>query len=337
MNLLPTREQESIFATADGLFAELFPLSRFRSGGSIGSAQMAECWRRLGEMGLIGVCVPVSAGGSGLTLVEQALVCEALGRRLAPLELVSTMLAAEAALAGGDGSLASALMNGENAAGVLFPEAADRGAGLAPREGTWVAYGTPHLTVFLFSSADMEGTIRTDGLSGPWLDCLATELSLAEGIRLPDDAVSNAGGGLFARGVVLMAAVLVGVSQAALQMAVEHAQTRVQFGAPIGVNQAIRHPCAEVAVGTKLARSQLYHAALAVEAKLSDSARLAAYAKVLAAKIALESCSNNIQFHGGMGLTDDFPAHAFLKFSHIARNWFGSSEYHLARIIENNA
>ena len=336
MDLTLTSEQQSIVSTADQIFADLFPLSRFHKGKEINPSDMAKKRAQLGELGLIGVCVPDSDGGAGLSLVEQTLICEALGRRLAPLDIVPTMLAAELVAARGEASAASAFMSGEKSAGILFPETLDATDGSELAEESWIAFGGAEPAAFLAMDPRMAGVLEPENISANWLQCLATEISFAKGIRLQKGVASVANGQLFTRGVVLTSAVLVGITQAALDMAVEHAKTRVQFGEPIGVNQAIRHPCAEVAVKTKLARSQLYHAALAVEQMSSDACHLAACAKVLASEVAQTSCSNNIQFHGGMGLTDEFPAHMLLKTAHTIEKWFGSVEYHMAQIIKYN-
>jgi len=336
MDLSLTSEQQSIVATANKIFADLFPLSRFHKNRALSPRDMAENRARLGELGFIGVCVPSSDGGAGLTLVEQMLICEAMGRNLAPLEIIPTMLAAELSTASDETSAASAFISGEQVAGIVFPECLDVTENSDLAVENWIAYGSADPAAFLISGPHAAGILEPGGISAEWFECLATELSFAKGVRLPGNPTSVANRQLFIRGVVLASAVLVGLSQSALDMAVGHAKTRVQFGEPIGVNQAIRHPCAAVAVKIRLARSQLYYAALAVEKLSSDACHLAACAKVLASEVALTSCSNNIQFHGGMGLTDEFPAHILLKTTHIVEKWFGNTEYHLKKIIKYN-
>ncbi len=145
MNLMPTHEQVSIFDTANQVFSELYPLSRFRREADAATA-IAER-RRLGALGLLGICVPEAEGGTGLTLVEQAIVCQAMGRTCAPLTLVPTMLASEIATARGDARLASALMRGDEAAGILLPATLDgRSDETDPR---WTAYGANGAGCFL--------------------------------------------------------------------------------------------------------------------------------------------------------------------------------------------
>lgn len=332
MNLMPTHEQVSIFDTANQVFSELYPLSRFRREADAATA-IAER-RRLGALGLLGICVPEAEGGTGLTLVEQAIVCQAMGRTCAPLTLVPTMLASEIATARGDARLASALMRGDEAAGILLPATLDgRSDETDPR---WTAYGANGAGCFLSVAPGAASLVSVGNLAAPaWRDCLTSDLRMATDVRVPQEAASAVGGQSFVRGVVLLAAVLVGLAETALEMAVAHAKTRIQFGAPIGVNQAVRHPCADIAVRCQVARSQLLHAALAVESRDPRAEQLAAYAKVLASDVAKASCANNIQLHGGIGLTDEFAAHILLKQTHTAERWFGPPEYHLQFIMQD--
>lgn len=336
MNLIPTHEQASIFETANQVFVELYPLSRFRGG--VDAAVAIAKRNRLGALGLLAICVPEADGGTGLTLVEQAMVCQAMGRTCAPLTLIPTMLAAEIAAARGDARLASALMRGDEAAGILFPAPLTLDDPSGETDHKWVAYGADGATCFLSAAPIAVGLVAAAALAAAdWRECLTADLALATDVRLPQEAGSATGNQYFTRGVVLLAAVLVGLAETALEMAVAHAKTRIQFGAPIGVNQAVRHPCADIAVQCQVARSQLYHAALAVDGHDPKGDQLAAYAKVLASDVAKTSCANNIQLHGGMGLTDEFAAHILLKQAHVAERWFGTPEYHLQFIMHEQA
>jgi alkylation response protein AidB-like acyl-CoA dehydrogenase len=127
----------------------------------------------------------------------------------------------------------------------------------------------------------------------------------------------------------MIAATLVGLAETALELTVTHARSRIQFGAPIGVNQAVRHPCADVATQIEVARAQTLHAALAVDARAPDASYLTACARVLASDVARMSTRTCIQVHGGLGVTDEFPAHRLLKQAAVADRWFGPTEFHL--------
>jgi alkylation response protein AidB-like acyl-CoA dehydrogenase len=109
------------------------------------------------------------------------------------------------------------------------------------------------------------------------------------------------------------AAEALGVAQRALDLGIEHAQTRVQFGKPIGTYQAVSHPLAQTYTDVELARSLVYWAAWCV-AEYDDRAVLAAAAaKAFATEAAVAACERSIQAHGGIGFTWEHPLHRFYK------------------------
>ena len=105
----------------------------------------------------------------------------------------------------------------------------------------------------------------------------------------------------------------VGIAAKALELAVEHAKTREQFGRPIGVYQAVSHPLSDTYVETELARSLAYWAAWCV-AEDDDLAPVAvASAKSFAADVAVAACERSIQVHGGIGFTWEHVLHVYYK------------------------
>jgi alkylation response protein AidB-like acyl-CoA dehydrogenase len=109
------------------------------------------------------------------------------------------------------------------------------------------------------------------------------------------------------------AAEALGVAQRALDLGVEHAKTRIQFGKPIGTYQAVSHPLAQTYTDVELSRSLVYWAAWCV-AENDDRAPLAAAAaKAFATEAAVAACERSIQVHGGIGFTWEHPLHRFYK------------------------
>jgi alkylation response protein AidB-like acyl-CoA dehydrogenase len=109
------------------------------------------------------------------------------------------------------------------------------------------------------------------------------------------------------------AAEALGVAQRALDLGVEHAKTRLQFGKPIGTYQAVSHPLAQTYTDVELARSLVYWAAWCV-AEQDERAPLAgAAAKVFATEAAVAACERSIQVHGGIGFTWEHPLQRFYK------------------------
>jgi alkylation response protein AidB-like acyl-CoA dehydrogenase len=109
------------------------------------------------------------------------------------------------------------------------------------------------------------------------------------------------------------AAEALGVAQRALDLGVEHATTRVQFGKPIGTYQAVSHPLAQSYTDVELARSLVYWAAWCVAEDDARAPLAAAAAKAFATEAAVAACERSIQAHGGIGFTWEHPLHRFYK------------------------
>jgi alkylation response protein AidB-like acyl-CoA dehydrogenase len=109
------------------------------------------------------------------------------------------------------------------------------------------------------------------------------------------------------------AAEALGVAQRALDLGVEHAKTRAQFGKPIGTYQAVSHPLAQTYTDVELARSLVYWAAWCVAEQDERAPLSAAAAKAFATEAAVLACERSIQVHAGIGFTWEHPLHRFYK------------------------
>jgi alkylation response protein AidB-like acyl-CoA dehydrogenase len=109
------------------------------------------------------------------------------------------------------------------------------------------------------------------------------------------------------------AAEALGVAQRALDLGVEHAKTRIQFGKPIGTYQAVSHPLAQTYTDVELSRSLVYWAAWCVAENDHRAPIAAAAAKAFATEAAVAACERSIQVHGGIGFTWEHPLHRFYK------------------------
>jgi alkylation response protein AidB-like acyl-CoA dehydrogenase len=110
-----------------------------------------------------------------------------------------------------------------------------------------------------------------------------------------------------------MAAEAVGVAQRALDLGIEHAKTRMQFGKPIGTYQAVSHPLAQTYTDVELARSLAYWAAWCIAEEDEQAAVAAAAAKAFATEAAVAACERSIQVHGGIGFTWEHVLHRYYK------------------------
>src|SRR5437763_256671 len=105
----------------------------------------------------------------------------------------------------------------------------------------------------------------------------------------------------------------VGIAAKALELGIEHAKTREQFGRPIGVYQAVAHPLADTYVKTELARSLAYWAAWSVSEREDEASIAVAAAKAYAGDVAVSACERSIQVHGGIGFTWEHVLHHYYK------------------------
>ena len=133
---------------------------------------------------------------------------------------------------------------------------------------------------------------------------------------------------------VALAAEQVGGAQRCLDLAVEYAKHRVQFGRPIGSFQAIKHKCANVLLELDAARAAVRTAAWSVDNAPDDVPVLASMVKAHCSdtyELAAREC---IQIHGGIGFTWEFPAQLYFKRAHSAALMFGTADHHREQLAQ---
>jgi alkylation response protein AidB-like acyl-CoA dehydrogenase len=125
-----------------------------------------------------------------------------------------------------------------------------------------------------------------------------------------------------------LAAEQVGGAQRALEMAVEYAKLREQFGRPIGSFQAIKHKCASMLVAVESMKSAAYYGLWAVASGDGELPVVSSIAKVCCSDGYTLVTSENIQIHGGIGFTWEHPAHLYFKRARSSRVLLGGPDYH---------
>ncbi len=123
-----------------------------------------------------------------------------------------------------------------------------------------------------------------------------------------------------------------GGAQKCLEMSVDYAKTRLQFGRPIGSYQAIKHKCADMLVEVELAKSAAYNACFAAAEEAPDLAESAALAKSYCSEAYFRAAAETIQIHGGMGFTWEHPAHLYFKRAKASELLFGDAVHHRERL-----
>jgi alkylation response protein AidB-like acyl-CoA dehydrogenase len=319
IDLLPSTEQEQLAESIARFLGDTLPADRFRNPARKPDQAL---WGQLAELGCFGLSSPEGLGGAGYGLTEEILAFREYGRHLVTPSVLATVLAARLAASAGDEALAGRLMRDEARAALAVPMA---GASLGADGGASGAFHLIDATEgdLLIAWTDEQAALYAAGSFGvaaPQLSLDRTApLTRAEVSRVQPLLTSpaNDGGRTDLEAAVLIAAAQVGMTEAVLALAVEHAKTRVQFGHPIGVFQGVKHKCADMAMAVESAWSQTIYAALALSAGASDARFHALTAKLVASEAAVAAARDCIQIHGGMGFTAEVDAHLFLKRAHV--------------------
>ena len=126
---------------------------------------------------------------------------------------------------------------------------------------------------------------------------------------------------------------MLGAARRCLDMSVEYAKVREQFGQPIGSFQAIRHRCAEMLLEVENAHSATYYAAWALDANAEDAALAASVAKAYVSEAARKACGEAIQVHGGIGFTWEYDLHLYFKRAKALEATWGDADYHRELVL----
>ncbi|WP_406358268.1 acyl-CoA dehydrogenase family protein [Streptomyces sp. NBC_00658] len=324
MDLLPTADQEAVIASAAEFLAKEMPISSLRERAGEAEAFDRASWQQAARLGWFGLGLPEEQGGVGYTAAEEALLFREIGRHLAPGPFVATVLGAHIAAAAGRDDLVEAITSGEIVVGTAQRRVGARAA-TGPEASGGLEVVSGDFDLIDTTGAALVAVVEPQGAVLLETAVFGTPRQLPPidpGIRLAtasvhrQPALVSVGPDLepaFLRGSVLVAALQTGIAEAARDLAVEHAKNRVQFGRPIGVNQAVKHRCADMAVRAEAARAQLLFAALALAEGRPDAEFHAAAARTVSADAALRNTSENIQIHGGMGYTHEHDAQLYAK------------------------
>jgi alkylation response protein AidB-like acyl-CoA dehydrogenase len=319
-------------------------------------------WNRLGtELGVLGLSVPEADGGAGGTLVDQAIAVEELGAALATGPVFGTVLLAIPALVAASSStprdeLLDTLVEGTRTAAFAVPDRAgafdpalvtvtgtetltgalERVVDGGAADELLVAASGPDGIALYAVDATGPGVARTGlvtlDLTRPQANITLIDAS-ARLIAGPDEADRVITHALQAASA-LLAAEQVGAAQHLLDLSVDYAKSRLQFGRPIGSFQAVKHRLADCLVDLEHARSAAYHAVWALSDASDDPALAASIAQATASAAFVKVATDTIQVHGGIGFTWEHQAHLYLKRATTDAALLGSAEAHRSRVAE---
>ncbi|MFI5958904.1 acyl-CoA dehydrogenase family protein [Cryptosporangium sp. NPDC051539] len=319
-----------------------------------------------GQLELQGLLVPEQYGGSGLTIAELAMVAEEMGRVLFCGPYLSQTLAIEALLGSGDesaraewlprlaaGTTIGTLAVAEDETGWSTEQLRTRsdGASTPTLRGrkTFVTDGAVADLLVVAADSDAGPSLfLVDGFASGVSPRLLTtvdptrKLAVIDFLDAPARLLGRPGeaGPVLARvlqiGAVVLAAEQVGAAQRCLEVSVEHAKNRVQYGRPIGSFQAVKHKCAEMLLAVESARSAAGHAVLVALGERQDPLGPAAsIAKALCSDALTSVTADTIQVLGGIGFTWEHDAHLYYRRAKSSAHLFGDPHEHRDQVAQH--
>jgi alkylation response protein AidB-like acyl-CoA dehydrogenase len=327
MNFALDDQQVLLQRTAREWFAEHCGPADMR--GMLDGASPEDRAPALAAVGFTGVLVDEAHGGSGLAVLDLAVIAEEAGRVLAAVPLVSSAGWAAALLGGVDGAEATALLSGIAAGGSRISVVDEPGAPVidALRASGFVGVTEAGLVLASPSEAEIGEQPQLDPTRG----LARVRLSGGEPLgAVSPEAVARA------RHVaeVVLAAEDLGAAARCLEMAVDYAKERVAFGRPIGSFQAVKHMCVDMFAQVEQLRSLVWFAAWCADRDRAQLPLAASAAKAYSAG-AVETCASScIQVHGGIGFTWEHDAHLYWRRAKVDRVLLGDAARHHARVAE---
>ena len=362
MDFTLSDEQQELARTIASFMEKRSPEREVRRLMAQGAAADPVVWTELaGQLGMAGLVIGEQYGGGGFGYRDLALVLEQSGAALLVAPLLSTVTAAAALALAEDDELKAAqlpaLASGTKIATLALAEASatwdtsatntivDRSSAKATITGTKMYVLDGQFADLLVVSAHSDGEVglylvdaRGPGVSCSPLDTLDPTRAQAriefDGAPARTVCTGEAVDRVLAIAGVLLAAEQVGGAQRCLDMAVEYAKVRVQFGRPIGSFQAIKHKCADMLIDVESARSAVYFAAAVIDDESQSPLVAAAVAQAHCSAAYTRAAAENIQIHGGIGFTWEHPAHLYFKRAKTSELLYGDPAKHRARLAD---
>ncbi len=339
-------DQRLLEQAVRGFLRDRVPIARVRELRGADCPNDRAIWRGLAELGAAGILVPEEHGGSGLSLLDAALVSQSLGHAVTPAPFLASAVIAPIALralggvdvktwlegiASGElvfGAALTEMFSIREAAGVSLDGGRLRGKALMALD----AHGADRILVP--TGEDRLAIVRADskGLTATRLATIDATRCTAELVLdgAAPEAVLDGAGAAIARaldaGRIALAADALGACEAMIEQSVAYAQHRKQFGRAIGSFQAVKHMCAEMIAALEPARSLLWYAAHSFDALPGEAPQMACHVLAHVSEIGREIASTATQVHGGIGWTDEQNLHFWFKRIAVARHLLGGPE-----------
>ena len=360
-----SEEQEMLRHSARSLLERECPSAHVRQMMDDERGYSPELWRKMADLGWLGLVLPEENGGAGLNYVDLVVVAEEMGRVLLPSPFIWTLMLAEAlSRAGSDEQkhrFLPAIARGELIATPAHLETSgswdENGITMAARksgagfvlEGDKLFVNDAHVADYFLVAARTGGK-RGGGITLFAIDAKRPGITVTplktmdqtrklgavalHGVKASSaDVIGEVNHGwtvldaAIDRAKVALAAEMMGGAQKVLETTVEYTKVREQFGRPIGSFQAVQHKCANMMVDVEGAKSAVYYAAWAVSNDAPDARTAAAVAKAAASDAYRRTAADGIQVHGGIGFTWEHDMHLYFKRAKSSEFTFGDANF----------
>jgi alkylation response protein AidB-like acyl-CoA dehydrogenase len=325
-----SEDQRLMQETVGELLAKECPHEALADAWETESGSVAGLWDHLAELGIFGLTTPESHGGLGMGALDLVLLLEECGRHAVP-EPIADIVAVAAPLL--------AELGGPAAEAWLPRIAAGEARVAVGLECNPVVSHAATADLLLLQSGDELHALAPDAVK------LTPQQSVDGGRRAfavdwqPSDATRIAGGAegraaierAVDRGAAAAAAELLGLGRQLIDLTVEYAQGRVQFGQPIGAFQAVKHHLANAHTKLEFARPPVYHAAYSLEQKSDRTPLDVSTAKALAGDAAHQCFRTALQCHGAIAYTYEYHAHMWMKRVLVLERQYGDARHHRTR------
>jgi alkylation response protein AidB-like acyl-CoA dehydrogenase len=325
-----SESQQILKNTARKFLQAECPMAEVRRIGETAAAHDPALWNKIAAQGWTGIIFPEEHDGLGLGMVELAATMEEMGRALVPGAYLATVPMAGVLLdrAASDEQkrkYLAPICRGEARATVAEGNRFVQDAGVADFV-LWAGHGE----IRLFPAA----AVTARPMAALDLTRRLYEVEATGQGELVASGVNAQAALDYMHGVatVALAAEMLGGMQRMLEITVEYAKTRKQFGKPIGQFQAVQHLCADMYLMVEATRSAAYYAAYALEQKLPEAREAVSIAKAYASDAYREAGNRAIQVHGGMGFTWENDLHLYYRRAKASEILFGDAAFHRERI-----
>jgi alkylation response protein AidB-like acyl-CoA dehydrogenase len=371
MDLRLSEEQQLIKSSAREFLATECPMSHVRQMATDVTGYSAELWQKMAALGWMGVAFPEAYGGLGNGFLDLCLLIEEMGRVRLPSPFLSTVVLGGMPILhfGSDEQKSTFLPDIAAGGRILTYAELEPGAGwdahdvccvATPDGNDWVLNGTKLFVPYASAADDLLVVVRSEGADEQSLTLLLVDTA-SDGIayerletvghdhleRVTFEGVRVAGNRVLGDvdkgrsmieaigrwGSAARCAEMLGGAERVLQMTLDYAKERHQFGRPIGSFQAVQHHCANMAIDVLGSRFITYEAIWCLDEGLAAS-EIVSMAKAWSGEAYRRICSLGHQIHGAIGYTREHDLNLYFRHAAAADLAFGDSDYHREQVAQ---